>query len=114
MLNKLTKIGISVLMVCFLLDISYASKRLDKKVYLGYDVFKERNEETFKLFDSIKLKNIYRIYPHTHLCNKIIKNRCVVNSQKDILYWDDDHLSLKGSELVVNDILEKLKIIDKN
>ena len=54
------------------------------------------------------------IYPHTHLCNKIIKNRCVVNSQKDILYWDDDHLSLKGSELVVNDILEKLKIIDKN
>ena len=80
----------------------------------SYDVFKERNEETFKLFDSIKLKNIYRIYPHTHLCNKIIKNRCVVNSQKDILYWDDDHLSLKGSELVVNDILEKLKIIDKN
>ncbi len=80
----------------------------------SYDVFKERNSETFKLFDSIKLKNIYRIYPHTHLCDTILKNRCVTNSKKDIFYWDDDHLSLKGSEFVVKDILNKIEKINKN
>ena len=60
---------------------------------------------------SVKNENIYRVYPHSHFCNKQIENRCISNDKENIFYYDDDHLSLSGSKFVVDDILKIIKNI---
>jgi len=79
---------------------------------IDYEFFKKRNDKIFKNLDKIYHKNLYRIYPHIHFCNTLISGRCVVNDKKNLYYWDDDHLSLDGSKLVVNDIIKKIMIIN--
>ena len=59
---------------------------------------------SFELLDSIKGDNIYRVYPHKLFCDKLIENRCIANDEKTIFYYDDDHLSIQGSKLVVDEI----------
>ena len=41
-----------------------------------------------------------------------LKNRCVANDKENIFYHDDDHLSLKGSEYVVDEIINKIKLLN--
>ena len=80
----------------------------------SYDVFKKRNKIIFEILDSVQSSNVYRVYPHTHFCDKQVKNRCIANDAEHIFYYDDDHLSLKGSEYVVNDIIKIVKKIETN
>jgi hypothetical protein len=79
---------------------------------IDYGIFKKRNDKIFKNLDKINHKNLHRIYPHIHFCNTLISERCVVNDKKNLYYWDDDHLSLDGSKLIVNDLIEKIMIIN--
>ena len=44
-------------------------------------------------------------------CDNQIKDRCVSNSKDTIYYSDDDHLSVQGSALVVEDIVDMIKRI---
>ena len=80
----------------------------------SYVVYKKRTKESFDLLDSIKNKNIYRVYPHELFCNTIAKRRCIANNEKDIFYYDDDHLSLKGSQMVNDLIMQEIKKIINN
>lgn len=77
----------------------------------SYEVYKKRNKLIFEILDTVQNENIYRVYPHSHLCDKQIKNRCVSNDVENIFYYDDDHLSLSGSKFVVDDILKIIKNI---
>ena len=77
----------------------------------GYEAYKERNELVFEILDSVQSPNIYRVYPHRVFCDKQIKDRCVANDQNDLFYFDDNHLSLKGSEFVVEEIMKQIKKI---
>ena len=79
----------------------------------SFDVYSSRTKSTFELFDSIKNENIYRIYPDNLFCNSQIKNRCVTHNDSSLFYIDDDHLSLKGAEILNNLILDNLNKIDK-
>jgi len=79
----------------------------------SYEVYKNRNRLTFEILDSVQSTNIYRVYPHTHFCDKQIKNRCVGNDKENIFYYDDDHLSLQGSTFIVTDIMNIIKKINK-
>ena len=79
----------------------------------SYEVYKKRNKLIFDILDSVQSPNIYRIYPHELFCNTIKINRCIANNDKSIFYSDDDHLSLEGSKLVVNDIMKKIKKNEK-
>ena len=72
----------------------------------SYKFYKERTKSSFELLDSIQGENIYRVYPHTLFCNTTIKNRCVTHDDKNIFYFDHNHPSLKGSEMI-NDLLMK-------
>ena len=95
-----------------------------KKLYLEYlfknsipilssnfDVYKKRNKLIFEIFENVQSPNIYKIYPHKLFCDKQIKNRCIANDTKNIYYYDDDHLSLMGSKLVVDEIMKEIKKI---
>jgi peptidoglycan/LPS O-acetylase OafA/YrhL len=87
------------------------NKKLEVPILSGsYDVYMERNKIIFNTLDKFQNSNIYRVYPHKHFCNTLIKNRCVANNKMHLFYADDDHLSLEGSKYIVNDII---KIIQK-
>jgi peptidoglycan/LPS O-acetylase OafA/YrhL len=77
----------------------------------SYEVFKKRQKPIFEILDNVQNPNIYRVYPHKFFCDTVVKNRCVANDEENIFYHDDDHLSLKGSEYVVDEIIKKLKKI---
>ena len=80
----------------------------------SYEVYKERSASTFELFDSIQSQNIYRVYPHTLFCDKQIENRCITHDNNDVFYIDDNHPSAKGSEMIVELIMEQIKNADEN
>ena len=65
------------------------------------------------ILDSINHKNVFKVYPHKHFCNKKIANRCIVNSLDQLFYQDDDHLSLQGSKFIINDIKNIMEKISK-
>lgn len=78
----------------------------------NYDVYKKRNKKIFEILDNIHSPNIYRVYPEKYFCNTIVKNRCAANNKKDIFYYDTSHLSLKGSDFIVKDIISIIKKIN--
>ena len=77
----------------------------------SYSVYKKRNKLIFETLDSIQSDNIYRVYPHKNLCDNQMKNRCVSNSKDTMYYFDSHHLSIQGSNFVVEDILDIIKTI---
>ena len=82
----------------------------------SYKSYLNRTKSSFELLDSIKGENIYRVYPHKLFCDIIIKDRCLTHDNEKIFYFDDNHPSLKGSqminELIVKEI-EKIEIKSK-
>ena len=95
---------------------SLFNKSLDKDSPLilsgSYEMFKKNNKLVFEFFNKIKNPNIYRIYPHKLFCDTQIKNRCVANDENNIFYYDDIHLSVTGSKLVVDEIMKQIEKIE--
>jgi len=77
----------------------------------SYDDYKKNNKQIIEILDSVQDDNIYRVYPHKHLCDNQIKNECVANSKDTIYYYDANHLSLAGSAFVAKDIIDIIKTI---
>ena len=80
----------------------------------SYEMYKERSASTFELFDSIQSPNIHRVYPHTLFCDNQIKGRCVTHNKEDVFYADTNHPSAKGSEMIVELIMEQIKNAEAN
>ena len=85
-----------------------------KPLTTSYWIYKERSEKTFQLFDSIQSPNIYRVYPHTILCDKQIKGRCVTHDNKDVFYVDHVHPSTAGSEIIVELMMKQIEKAETN
>ena len=80
----------------------------------SYIKFLSRQKDTITMLNGIKDKNIIRIYPSKIFCDNLIESQCITHDEKDIFYADDNHLSLKGSDLINEQIILKLKQIKKN
>ena len=74
----------------------------------SYDVYKKRTKSSFKLLDSIKGKNIHRIYPDKLFCNTIMKDRCLTHDNENMFYIDDDHPSTRAAEMINNLIMREI------
>ena len=71
----------------------------EETVSTSYARYMARSAPVFELFDSLgKRPNLVRVYPHEMLCDRQMANRCVVQDGGDILYSDDNHLSLEGAK----------------
>jgi peptidoglycan/LPS O-acetylase OafA/YrhL len=82
-----------------------------KENYLttSFLVYKERTKTSFEMLDTINNSSkIKRIFPDKIFCNKQFQNRCETHDHKNIFYSDDDHLSNFGSELLVDEIVNKI------
>jgi peptidoglycan/LPS O-acetylase OafA/YrhL len=80
---------------------------------VSYEFYKIRTKSSFELLDSIDNNNIYRIYPHKLFCDTIIKDRCIAHDGKYLFYFDDDHPSEKGANLINKLIVDKITKINK-
>ena len=89
----------------------YYEEQFDKDKYVttSFETFKNRTKSSFTLLNSMKDKNLIRIYPHKLFCDNLIKDRCITHDSKKLFYLDYDHLSSAGSNLIVNEILKSLK-----
>ena len=79
-----------------------------------FDVYLTRSRSTFEMFDSVESSEIFRVYPHLKLCNEKFSRRCFTHDNKNVFYVDDDHLSAKGSEMIVELIMEQIKKAEAN
>jgi len=78
----------------------------------SYKVYKNRTKSSFELLDSIQGDNIYRVFPHILFCDTTIKSRCVTHDDKNIFYFDGNHPSLKGAEMINDLIMKEIKKIE--
>jgi peptidoglycan/LPS O-acetylase OafA/YrhL len=89
------------------------SKNTDLKyITTSFNIYKERAKSSFELLDSIHSNNIYRVYPHKLFCDTAIQNRCITHDDMNIFYADDDHPSLKGSEMINDLIMKEIENIE--
>jgi peptidoglycan/LPS O-acetylase OafA/YrhL len=76
---------------------------------VSYNVFRQRNKSAIKALDSIVSRaNLIRIRPEEVLCNTLVKDRCVAHINGEALYFDNNHLSNKGAEVVLREVISSL------
>lgn len=79
----------------------------------AYHVFKERNARTYEALDKAGTHpNLYRIYPEEFLCNKDVRDRCIVQKEGYSLYRDDDHLSDTGAKLIADQVIGHIRSLE--
>lgn len=75
----------------------------------SHAVFIERNKRSYEALDDIGYHpNLVRIKPENFFCNTYVPSRCVTQIEGKPLYFDDDHLSRFGAELIVPEIIKHL------
>ena len=77
-------------------------------IKVSFEDFKKRNQEAFQMLDSIKNENIIRVYPHSIVCNTLIKSNCIAHDDKHLFYYDEEHPSYVSSILINEMIIKKL------
>lgn len=76
----------------------------------AYDVFKTRSQAANQALDEIPdHPKLLRIKPELIFCNTWLADRCIFAIDGKPLYFDEDHLSLLGSDFVVNEIAPLLE-----
>ena len=88
------------------------SKKETEIVHVSYNIYKERTLSSFKLLDSIKGENVYRVYPHKLFCDTIVKNRCIANYNKELFYKNNNHPSYRGAEMINDLIMKEIEKIE--
>ena len=92
----------------------YAAKKFartgDASVSTSYQVYLDRNLDVIMAFDGIgEREGLFRVRPHSKLCDSIVPGRCVAAVGGDVFYFDDDHLSNRGAWTFVGEIVDALE-----
>lgn len=75
----------------------------------SFEAFQKRTAEAYGIYDSIKdHPNLLRIYPEKLFCNTSFPGRCITHDHDNLFYTDDDHLSLAGGQLLVDEIMKEV------
>ena len=90
----------------------FSSEFIIDPITTSYQVYKDRTKTSFELLNSVKGKNIYRVYPHKLFCNNFVKGRCITHDNQNLFYVDEEHTSNLGSKMINKLILEEIKKIE--
>lgn len=71
---------------------------------------KEINPQ-LNIYKNIKSQNIYFINPEDYLCNSIVKNYCVGAIENQLFFRDENHLTVDGVGLFLDDLIELIFLI---
>jgi peptidoglycan/LPS O-acetylase OafA/YrhL len=74
-----------------------------------YEVFQKRNRNAYLALDNVgEHENLIRIYPENFYCNTVLSGRCIAHIDGNPIFYDDDHLTEFGAELMVKQIAQVL------
>jgi len=83
------------------------NKTSDSAASVSYSSFLERNASAIQTLDSLgNNERLIRIRPDKILCDTYVKNRCIAHLDGESLYFDTNHLSNRGAEIVMQNIFE--------
>jgi peptidoglycan/LPS O-acetylase OafA/YrhL len=74
--------------------------KIDESLHYDRKYWEEYSSEINLYFDSVDLKNIEKIQSNDIFCNVFIPNMCTASLNKEMLYWDDDHLTYDGASYI--------------
>jgi hypothetical protein len=84
------------------------NKRLLSEISIPYADFKRRNIYVNTVFNEYeKNPKVIAIKPENIFCNSYVKDRCVAQFETIPFYYDDNHLSDIGAQLLVEKLNEK-------
>ena len=81
----------------------------DFKMQVGYDAYLKRNRFIIDLFDNFLHPNIIKVRPSSVLCEEKLERRCDAIGKNALYYFDNNHLSNAGAQLLVEAIYNKLQ-----
>lgn len=68
------------------------------KIVVNYNDFMQRSGDVIDIFDAIpNHENLFRVRPYKILCDDVV---CLTNKHGKALYFDNNHLSIAGAELL--------------
>jgi hypothetical protein len=90
--------------------VSYLNdKSTPVSISTSHERFKNRNSFVNDVLNNAqKYQNLIHIKPERHLCDSLMKGRCVAQWNGTPLYYDDDHLSNAGARMIIQDIISNL------
>jgi peptidoglycan/LPS O-acetylase OafA/YrhL len=114
--EQLNALGIPILVVGPVPEPGWHVPKMNMRLYLrnlkketvstSYDLYSKRNRLVLEILTDLdELENVSMVFPHKVLCSEST-GRCLVQEQGEPLYFDDDHLSLKGATQVVDQIVD--------
>ena len=88
-------------------NLLYSGKIED--ISVDFASYKARNHPVTEAFDALgNHPKLHRVRPADVLCDTFVKGRCAGSLDSTPLYYDDDHLSNTGAELLAPDILRHI------
>lgn len=79
------------------------------EISIPYEDFKLRNKFVVGVFDSFSSReNFQPVRPSEVFCDSYLKNRCVAQYKTIPYYYDDDHLSDIGANLLIDSFLREI------
>ena len=79
---------------------------LSNRVTTSYKSYVSRSKNSFEILNDIKHKNLFKVFPHKIFCDYIKKYNCYIHNEKNIFYFDSEHLSLFGAKMLVKPIIK--------
>lgn len=86
------------------------------KGYIGfeYEIWKlqKSKKPQLNVYRDYSNKNFYTINPENYICNKILQNLCIGAIGENLYYRDDNHLTIDGVNLFLDELLSIINSID--
>lgn len=76
-------------------------------ISVPYVDYQTRNAFVLSVFDTLEASNIERIKTAGIFCNSFIIGRCAAQHNSVPFYYDDDHLSDIGAQMVIDEIFKR-------
>ena len=86
----------------------YGYYELDEEIIYDYYYWEEYSLEINNYLDSLPETKITKIYSHDYFCNSFFVSSCTSSFNGVFFYYDDDHLTRDGVELISKDIFDAL------
>ena len=91
-----------------LFNARYTQREKNQSISIAYESYKLQAERSFKLLDSIKHRNIRRVYPHKLFCDESYDGICISHTKDELFYIDNIHPSIEGAEIINNLLISEI------
>jgi peptidoglycan/LPS O-acetylase OafA/YrhL len=81
------------------------NKKILPEISTSYQLYRNRNQVILNIFENFSSANVFFVQPENLFCKKNY-GRCFAQEDGVPMYYDDDHLSNYGSQMLVDEIFK--------